>query len=357
VCADCNNFSPIDFRILVIKLDAMGDVLRTTCILPGLKERYPRAHITWITREASIPLLVNNPFVDACWSVEMDAWAILATEEYDLVLSLDAAPMSARLASVARGRERRGFGFDQRGWVTPLGSDAEKWFLMGINDDLKKRNGETYQSIILRICGLETENYGMTYRPTQEEVRYAERFADDWSLARASVVIGLNTGAGGRWRWKRWTREAYRGLIAMVLDRMPGVRILLYGGPEEAERNRYLKEHAPSDSVIDVGCDHSLRNFGALIGLSDVVVTGDTLAMHIAIAFQKRVAVLFGPTSSTEIDVYGRGEKIVPTMDCVVCYKSDCDVSPKCMEVISVQEVFDSVQRMVAEVELAKSSK
>ena len=40
-CDNCNFYAPIGFKILIIKLDAVGDVLRTTSILPPLKHKYP----------------------------------------------------------------------------------------------------------------------------------------------------------------------------------------------------------------------------------------------------------------------------------------------------------------------------
>ena len=47
VCDDCNYYSPIKMKILIVKLDAIGDVLRTTSILPPLKKEYPDSYITW----------------------------------------------------------------------------------------------------------------------------------------------------------------------------------------------------------------------------------------------------------------------------------------------------------------------
>ncbi|MCX7610459.1 MAG: lipopolysaccharide heptosyltransferase family protein, partial [Ignavibacterium sp.] len=63
-CENCNYYEPITFKILIIKLDAVGDVLRTTSILPGLKEKYPQGHITWLTRENAKEIFYNNNFVD-----------------------------------------------------------------------------------------------------------------------------------------------------------------------------------------------------------------------------------------------------------------------------------------------------
>ena len=63
-CAGCRFHDAIEERILIIKLDAIGDVLRTTSILKPLKQKYPRAEVTWLTRRASLDLLLNNPFVE-----------------------------------------------------------------------------------------------------------------------------------------------------------------------------------------------------------------------------------------------------------------------------------------------------
>jgi heptosyltransferase-2 len=80
----------------------------------------------------------------------------------------------------------------------------------------------------------------------------------------------------------------------------------------------------------------------------DVVVTGDTLAMHIALALQRRAVILFGPTSAPEIETYGLGEKVFPQMECLSCYKNHCDFVPNCMDLISVDMVSAAVKRQLA---------
>src|ERR1035437_4466871 len=64
MCDNCNYYSPVGFKILIIKLDAIGDVLRTTSILHSLKKEYPNSNITWLTKIASKDIFKNNTFVD-----------------------------------------------------------------------------------------------------------------------------------------------------------------------------------------------------------------------------------------------------------------------------------------------------
>jgi heptosyltransferase-2 len=128
------------------------------------------------------------------------------------------------------------------------------------------------------------------------------------------------------------------------------VQFLLLGGPAEQERNDRLKRGS-SVQLLDPGCDNTVRHFAALLSHCDVAVTGDTLAMHLALALGKRTVVLFGPTSAAEIELYGLGEKVVPDMTCLSCYKTSCDFAPNCMDLISTDMVERALMRQLAMVD------
>ena len=126
--------------------------------------------------------------------------------------------------------------------------------------------------------------------------------------------------------------------------------VLLLGGPEEAGPHADLIATASSSTapVVSAGTNHSYRQFAALVERCDVLVTGDTMALHAACARKVPVVALFGPTSMTEIEVFGRGEKLAPEgLDCLGCYLPTCDVSPHCQERITPKLVFESVRRLL----------
>ncbi len=155
----------------------------------------------------------------------------------------------------------------------------------------------------------------------------------------------MNTGASKRWQFKQWRFDGYMELIKK-LSSDNKIGILIYGGPEEIDRNKKLKNNFPN--VIDTGSDNSLREFFALLDLSDIIVTGDTLALHSSTALKKQTICLFGPTSSNEIEDYNRIIKVKPEMDCLVCYKQKCDFNPNCMDLISVDMVLSSIQKAIS---------
>jgi ADP-heptose:LPS heptosyltransferase len=76
-----------------------------------------------------------------------------------------------------------------------------------------------------------------------------------------------------------------------------------------------------------------------------VLVTCESLGMHVALALRKRVVVLFGSTSWAEIELYGRGIKLVAQARCAPCYKARCPQPFYCMDWIDPRVVEAAIER------------
>ena len=347
-CPDCDEYDPVTTRVLMIKLDALGDVLRTTALLPAVKAAFPGSHITWVTAPDAVPLFDGNDLVDRALSTgDAATSARLATERFDVVLCPDADPAAAALAASAAGEERRGFTLDRQGRVVPLGEPAERWFRMGLNDELKKANEDTYQELVAGVLGLDSAALGEPFIAPSLADREAAKVWRD-GLSYDGKLVGLNTGAGSRWRYKAWTRHHQQGFIEAMAA--AGVGVVLLGGPGERDRHRELRDVAAGTPVFDGGNDNTVGRFAALVGVCDAVVTGDTFALHIAVASRVPVVALFGPTSSAEIELYGRGEKVMPKgLECLGCYLPSCEVTPHCQELIEPDLVAAAARRCLGE--------
>lgn len=356
-CNCCGHYDPMSTKVLIIKLGAPGDVLRTTPILKALKRRDRAVHITWITEKASVPLLVHNPYIDRLWKYSAEIAVRLCVETFDLVLSLDNAEDCASLASLSTGGEKLGYGLNKKGVVEPFNKEAETWFEMAVFDNVKKANQRTYQDHIFSICRFKFDPlvHEIVLDLKDDEKVLGKKFALAHGLKDSDLVVGVNIGSGGRWPMKRWKDDGFTELIGRLV-REDGIRVVLLGGPEENERAEKIKDelHAKGIEVIDGGCGNPLRDFIAIVDRCDVVVTGDTLALHIAVGLKKHVVAFFGPTSASEIELYGRGEKIIAAKDCVCCYRQKCNISPYCVETITVDEIYEAVKKSM--IKLSKAS-
>ena len=330
-------------RIVVIKLGALGDVIRTAALLPGLKEHWPQSHITWITRPNGVRMLKNHPMIDRLLPFDAETICHVEHERFDLCLSLDKEPGPAALAMRIDAPDRRGIGLSTHGTPMPLNPECTDYFLLGLDDNKKYyENTKSYPQLLYEAVGL--EYIGQRYRlyPGLGEVAWAREYWRDLGVGRSDVVIGLNTGAGRVFANKNWPPEKYIRLISKIREATDW-RVALLGGPEERAINREIASACPG--TLYTGCDHTEQAFAALLQRCNVVVTGDTMATHVAVALQIPTIVLFGPTCAQEIDLYGRGEKIVTGVNCSPCYRRHCDYSPNCMDDISVDRVFETVQR------------
>lgn len=343
VLCTCDHYQRVEERLLIIKLDAMGDVLRTTSLLPPLAERHPKASITWITRRESRPLLERNPYITEILNYGEDALLQLRVRTFDRVINLDAGKISAALATAANATKKDGFVLDARGYVQATNDAAQMWLEMGIFDDIKRQGSRTYQDMMADIIGLSGCTHRYVLQLTDEERERGRAYLCKLGVDFSRPVVGLNTGAGHRWELKQWREDGYLELVAQIAKKRD-VQFVLLGGPEERERHVRLASQS-NVSLIDAGCDNPVRHFASLVGSCDLVITGDTLAMHLSLAQNRRTIVLFGPTSSAEIELYGLGEKVVPHMECLSCYKQKCDFVPNCMDLITPEMVEAAVDR------------
>jgi ADP-heptose:LPS heptosyltransferase len=345
-CTGCDLYDPLAERILIVKLDALGDVLRTTAILPAIRREHPAAQITWVTRRNARDIIQANPLVDRTLLIEEGTWPILAGESFDLALGLDADPLSASIAFLPQARSRHGFLVNRLGLAEPADPAARPWWHMGVDDHRKQANRKTYQLHIYELIGLSGPIEKPHLPASLLSDDFAEQFAREHRLA-GREVIAMNTGGGSRWQCKKWTADGYVELIGLLRDRKPNAALLLLGGPEEVEFNQAILGRAGS-GVIDGGCENSLGQFASLVALADVFVTPDSLGFHVATALDIPAVVLVGPTSPWELETYGRAEILHAELDCIGCYLPRCPKPRTCMEQLSAERVY---QAMLGQIE------
>lgn len=343
-CPGCDLFEPAGRRILLLKLGALGDVLRTTPLLPALRGGSDPVHITWLVGPEALPFLQGHPRIDRVLVPGWDASERLSVERFDVVLSLDKDPYSTALATRVAAGERRGFGRDAMGSLVPLHPASSYAYDLGLSDRLKFfENRRTYQDITFEVAGIPWRGHEYDVPAAQERRAFGRRVLA--AAARGSgPLVGLNTGAGGVFANKAWTVEGYAQLARLLAA--DGCRPVLLGGPDDAERNRRVADQS-GGAAADTGV-HALADFAGVVAACDVVVTGDSLGMHLAIAAQVPVVVLFGSTCPQEIELYGRGEKIVTPIECHPCYRRTCDITPSCQDRIAVADVHAAVRRVLA---------
>jgi len=339
----CERPLPIGTRILLINLDALGNVLATTSILPAIKRRYPESHITWITLKNAAPLLQNNPLLDRVFLWDAESRMIIEAEEFDLVLNVDKSPRSGAFAQRVKAKEKLGFGINRDGVIIPLNPEAEENYMLGLDDHLKFRvNQKT-------VPQLQCEEFRLPYARDKyilnlgpDEERYCEGYKEEHGISSAELVVGLNTGCSDLYPNKKMTVDQHIGLIER-LRKAGGMTLVLLGGPEDTLRNAEIARWA-GRTVINTPTTEGVRRGICYENICDLIITGDSFGMHVGIALGKYVVAWFGLSCWTEIDLFDHGRKFIPEgLECSPCCKRTCPYNLECISMVDLDGIVDEV--------------
>lgn len=350
LCTGCEHHEPVGHRICIIKLGALGDVVRTLCILPELHRKHPNLSVTWVSMPNGCRMIAGHRMIDRVLPFNALTAMTLAHEQFDIVISLDKEPEPCALAMSLRAGEKLGFGLGSHGKPVPLNPEAIPFFELGLSDELKFRsNTRSYPQLV-------HEAMGLTWRGQRYELPRNEKAFDrmrthlvdlGWSPQRQT--LGVNVGAGKTFANKMWPAAKSATLIRDLLRDESEIQVLLLGGGDERTLIDEIKHLIPGEPrLIDPGSDHDEPSFVALIDLCDVTFSGDTMAMHAALALGKGVVVLFGPTCEQEIELYGQGEKLIAHVPCGPCYKRRCDHADACINALDTDTALAAVRRVLS---------
>ncbi len=327
----CVSPKPRGKKLLIINIGAMGAVLMTTTVLPAIKRKYPASTIYWLTVERITPLLKNNPYIDRIFTYDFNTVMILREMKFDVVMNTDKVHEICALTNGLLADVKLGFGMNGDGVIIPLNEGSNYNYRLGIDNRLKFiENERTYPQMLRDICELDDNIDPYVFRFTKEEKNFINEYKSCLDLDFDFPVVGINTGSSGLFSNKRIPIDVIESLISELYEINSGQRVVLVGGFEDEKRNLELEKKF-GDKVINTPTTEGLRKGMTYVDLCDVVITADSLGMHMAIALGKKVVGWFNVTCAPEIELYGMGEKVISEVECSPCWKQDCDQDLNCL--------------------------
>ncbi|HSL88661.1 MAG TPA: glycosyltransferase family 9 protein [Ignavibacteriaceae bacterium] len=339
----CKDNIPTGTKILVINLDAMGDVLMTTAQLPSIKKKYPHSTIYWVTLKIAAPLLNHNEYIEQVFSYDAESILILSQMEFDIVMNVDKSQRSGALLNAVNAKEKLGFGINENGKIIPVNEGAYYNYQLGMDDHLKfKVNLRTGQDYLAETFNLEYELHDYTFNFNDEEKSFIANYKREIGISDSDEVVGFNTGCSNLYPNKKMTIEQHIYLIEKLLEKKK-YKIVLVGGPEDTERNNEIYSHF-KEKIINTPTTHGLRRGACYESIPDLIITGDSFGMHLAIALKKYVIAWFGLSCWTEIDLYDRGVKLYQNdLFCSPCWKKVCPYDLECIKLIDLEQMIFEV--------------
>ena len=332
-------------NILLIKMSSLGDVLHTLPFVAVLRERFPKARLTWLVHPQFGAFVPDPPMVDEViyfdkvkfnkmgfgekWTYFKEMRRLLHSKKFDLVIDMQGLFKSAVLAAISGCDNRIGYcemregsGFVSRA-IT--GSHAKDHVI------------ERYLDVA-RYLGCKVDEIRFPMPDLEKEWLAVKEKTE--AVLRPYVVLV----PGARWETKKWPAENFTKLADML--QKDGKKVVLAGGPDETALGAEIRKLSPG--VTDLTGKTSLRELGALIQHCDGYISGDTGPLFIAAAMKRPLVALYGPTRPDRTGPYGSKEAtvMIAPVSCAGCLKKHCD-DWVCMKAITPEAVFDEYKKKV----------
>ncbi|MNK52433.1 ADP-heptose:LPS heptosyltransferase II [compost metagenome] len=335
--------------LLIVHLGALGAVVRSTSLLKAMKRKYPNAMITWVTDAPAHHLLKGHPGIDRVLTTSEADLLTLSALEFECAFVIDKSLKACGVIKRTSVDQVYGFIADPlTGAILPATSAAEELWSLGLDNHKKffvNQKPETQLMIeALELGAYQRDDYWLPLNLQEESQRQERR--QEWLSRGKNLILGINTGCSNVITYKRLTVEFQRQIIQTLTAKYPQVQIALLGGPEDTERNQQIAENLP---VISSATESGLRDGLVSVAACDVVITGDSLGMHMAISQQKQVIAWFGPTCAHEIDLYERGVALKTQSPCSPCWKRTCEKAIMCYDQVSLKELVNAFESCCAD--------
>jgi ADP-heptose:LPS heptosyltransferase len=296
-------------RVLVIRLGAVGDVVRTLPAASALRATYPAAHLAWLVEPASAGLLRSQPWIDEVLVFPRDALAQharrlrlgaalrelsafvggLRGRRFDLVVDFHSI-LKTGLLSRASGAPRRA------GYAPPFGREGA-WWLANLRAELAPRRVPRFARNLglVRFLGSEAEPAATPLRVDPALLRALRA-----QLGPGAPPVALHPGTSDATPHKRWTVEGYAA-VAQRLAKDDGVSSIVTFGPAVAERAMAEEIVARSEGAARLAPPtETLAHLAALLASVRLYVGSDTGPMHVASLVGTPVVQILGPTHPIE---------------------------------------------------------
>ena len=328
----------------------LGDVVLTTPLLTALRERFPKASISYLGDKEAVSLLEHHPCVDEIIPFDFSRPTILEQprvmmslwrRRFDVAIDLFSNPRSALLVFATGARIRIGKEAQGRGSL----------YTHQIKDDGRAKTAVEFHYQYLAPLGIAPSAWRTEIALTGDEIREARNYLKWQDIDPERPIVGLHPGA--TWPAKMWPWERFADLVDLVSAKT-GAQVVLTQGP----RDRELVEKIAARAVAPVTPLPllPLRQLAAILSQLRVYVANDNGTMHVAAAVGTKTIGIFGPGEENiwfpyvppYYDAAAGHRALRKDVPCHPCHLDLCNREGEgfmeCMKLLAVREVLEAVR-------------
>ena len=347
-------------RILLIKFWGIGNIFMIIPSILALRKAYPDAILDFLTLESNRQALEISGAADTIVTIDtgtiprfISTWqravSRLKHNDYDIIVDFEQfARFSALVANQVGAREIIGF--------ATRGQHRSYLYTHAIPYDNTIHITRSFFALAIAAGTANIPFPTKISLPGIEglQKRGREILAES-GIGADEVCVVMHVGTSDNFRERRWLPERYAALADLLTSRFQ-VRVIFTGLAEESFLIREVFRHLRAqEAVADLSGRLQFDDYFALVAATDLVISADTAAVHLASALDIPVVGLYGPNTPTLYGPWGsNGIAVYPQFDCSPCItnfnaKHHACRHPAgrgaCMRAIEVEDVFTAIQQ------------
>ena len=336
-------------RILLIRLDRLGDVVLSTPAIAAVRAAYPDAHLAMMVRPECLDAVEGLPGVNEVILYDRDGahHSVVSTirfaralrrQRFDAALVLHPTNRSHWLAFLA-GIPRR------IGWHRKCG-----WLLTCRLPHVKHEGAKhesDYTLDVVRALGIEPAERRLRFPQHPPAAERVERWLAQRGAAPNARLIAIHPSASCI--SKRWMPEHFAAVADALIEE--GYQVVVIAGPADQAFGEAMIR-ACRKPVLDSCGAFSIAELGELLRRCELLISNDSGPVHVAVAVGTPVVDIFGRNqaglSPLRWGPLGPRDTVIhKEVGCPVCLAHNCDIAFKCLTEISVPEVLSAAQTIL----------
>ena len=325
-------------NILIIKPSALGDIVHSLPFLAAVKKQFSDAKIDWVVAHGLHTFLEGHPMINRLWVIKKDQWKKLAhvsqtfreinelkkglkASNYDVAVDLSGLFRSGVISYFSKAKIKLGFKESDEG--SPF------FYTHKIHGSMDIHAIDRYLEIA-KFMGCNIGNIEYPFAPYNPDPLILNRLPEKY------IIICPSAGKPAN----RWQAQKF-GILAAKL-KLPSIVIASRTETDIAD----IVVTSSDGKAISVAGQTNLKELVALIKKASFFICNDTGPMHIAAALDVPVFAIFGPANPIRTGPYGNIHTIIQKkLDCSPCYAKQPCSHFKCMNDLSVEDVFKAINQ------------
>lgn len=329
--------------ILIRGTNWVGDALMTTPAVEAIRRNFPEVRISILVVPWVMDIFTHNPHIDEVIPYfregrhkgiqgKIALVKELRERKFDLSILLQNAFEAALLAWGARIPRRAGYDTDVRGLLLT--------HAVALRPEYRKMHQTGYYLAMVRGLGLEAPDLNMFLHVPDEYTTHINSRLKEFGYQGKPLIAlapGASYGSAKMWPGRRYS------LLAAEVVRHSGARLVILGSVKEKVVGDDIVRSVGRDAAVNLCGATNLLEAAAWIKRATLFISNDSGLMHMAAALSKPQLAIFGPTD--RISTGPRNSKatmIYHETSCAPCLKVSCPIDHRCMEGITVEEVFEA---------------